>query len=184
MIVFNVVLRQLPFISHHSMSEEIRNIILLEQQIPAILLIPKDAHNGALVPVGFAAGGRDVISSKSCGDHAGTVALKVFPVDASHDVGLVGNDDQLFALPCISKEAARIHPSLPLLHLVLYTHPDVFGYGIRFLLREGRHDGDEDFAASVHRVDVLFLKKHGDVLVLELPDVFQAVESVAGKAAD
>ena len=67
---------------------------------------------------------------------------------------------------------------------VLKPQPDVLGKALAFLLGKRGHDGEQDFAFGIQRVDSLFLEENGDVLVLQLPDVFQAVEGVPGKAAD
>lgn len=49
---------------------------------------------------------------------------------------------------------------------------------------EACHDGDQNLALRVHRVDGLLLEPDRDVLVLEEPDVLEAVERVAGESAD
>ena len=51
----------------------------------------------------------------------------------------------------------------------------VLGEGLGFLLRKAGHDRDQNFSLGVHRVDVLLFKPDGDVLFLQLPDVFEAV---------
>ena len=48
----------------------------------------------------------------------------------------------------------------------------------------GIHDRDQHLALSVQRVDGFLFKINRYVLVLQLPDVLQAVESVSGKSAD
>ena len=52
------------------------------------------------------------------------------------------------------------------------------------LLRKARHDGDEQFALSVKRPDVFFLKIALNAMIFEFPDRSQAVDRVSGKAAD
>ena len=49
---------------------------------------------------------------------------------------------------------------------------------------KARHDRDQHLALSVQRVDGFLLEINRYVLVLQLPDVLKAVESVAGKSAD
>ena len=49
---------------------------------------------------------------------------------------------------------------------------------------KARHDRDQHLALSVQRVDGFLFKINRYVLVLQLPDVLQAVESVSGKSAD
>ena len=53
-----------------------------------------------------------------------------------------------------------------------------------FLLSKARHDRKEHLAFGIQRVYGLLLKIDWNVLVLELPDVLEAVESVSGKSAD
>ena len=42
----------------------------------------------------------------------------------------------------------------------------------------------QDFAFRVQGVAGLFLEENRNVLILQLPDVLQAVEGIAGKSAD
>ena len=60
----------------------------------------------------------------------------------------------------------------------------VLGKGLRFLLCEGCHDGQKNFALGIHRIDVFLLKVHGNVLFFQLADVFQAIQCITGESAD
>ena len=53
-----------------------------------------------------------------------------------------------------------------------------------FLLSKARHDRKEHLAFGIQRVYGFLLEIDRNVLVLELPDVLEAVESVSGKSAD
>lgn len=68
--------------------------------------------------------------------------------------------------------------------MVLQTHLHVLAQGLAFLLGERSHDRQHHFTLGVHGIDSFLLKYHRDVLVLQLPDVFQAFQRIPGKPAD
>jgi len=55
---------------------------------------------------------------------------------------------------------------------------------LAFLLSKARHDRKEHLAFGIQRVYGFLLEIDRNVLVLELPDVLEAVESVSDKSAD
>lgn len=73
---------------------------------------------------------------------------------------------------------------LSLLVAVLKAELDVLAHGLTFLLGKARHNRKEHLALSIQCVYGLLFKIDRYVLVLELPDVLQAVEGVSGKSAD
>ena len=46
------------------------------------------------------------------------------------------------------------------------------------------HNRNKNFPLGIHCVDGFFLEENGDVLIFELPDVFQTIQCVSGKSAD
>ena len=84
----------------------------------------------------------------------------------------------------VPEEAIVIDLHLSLLVAVLQTELHVLAERLAFLLGKARHDCDQHFALGIHRVDGLLFEVDRDVLVLELADVLEAVEGVAGKTGD
>ena len=60
----------------------------------------------------------------------------------------------------------------------------VFGDAPGFLLRETRHDGDEQFAFAVEGPDIFLFKVALDAVFLELADGRKAVHGVPSESAD
>ena len=73
---------------------------------------------------------------------------------------------------------------LTVLVSVLQSQFDVLAQGLAFLLCEARHDSKQHLSFGIHRVNVLFLKENRNVLLLQFPDIFQAVQRIPGKTAD
>ena len=53
-----------------------------------------------------------------------------------------------------------------------------------FLLRQGSHNRNQDLTLGIHCVDGFLFEEDGNVLILQLADVFQAIQRVSGKSAD
>ena len=61
---------------------------------------------------------------------------------------------------------------------------DILGKALAFLLRQGCHDSQKDFAFRIQGIDSLFFKKHGNVFLLQLTDVFKAIQGIPSESAD
>lgn len=48
----------------------------------------------------------------------------------------------------------------------------------------GSHNRNQNLTLGIHCVDGFLFEENGNVLILQLADVFQAVQSVSGKSAD
>ena len=59
-----------------------------------------------------------------------------------------------------------------------------FGQLAHLVLRDGGHDGEAQLGVPVEGVDVVVLKEHADAVPQQLARVADAVEGVAGEAAD
>ena len=70
------------------------------------------------------------------------------------------------------------------LHFITNAHGDILTDRGRLLLGNGGHDGDEDFAFGVERVDVLFFKIDSYVLLFQQPDILETIQRVAGETTD
>ena len=73
---------------------------------------------------------------------------------------------------------------LPVGHTLPLASGDVFGNAPAFLLGQAAHDGDQQFALPIERPYVFLFKVAFDAFFLQLPDGGQAVDGIAGKAAD
>jgi hypothetical protein len=134
------------------------------------------------VPFLFSCSGENAVSFKPSGYfiHAGT--LKIFSVDALYDFSLLRINDELAILVlCVSEKAVMVDGDLSLLVTVLKTELHVLAERLAFLLGKTCHYCDQYLAFGVHRVYGFFFEVDRDVLVLELSDVLQAVEGIAGK---
>src|SRR5699024_6774943 len=83
-----------------------------------------------------------------------------------------------------TKETVVVYGHLPLLVSILESQLHVLGEGLAFLLCKARHDGKQNLALGIHRVDVFLLKIYGDVLFFKLSDVFKAIQCISGKSAN
>ena len=72
----------------------------------------------------------------------------------------------------------------PLGVMVADTHLDVLGDTRAFLLGDTGHDRGQDFALAVRCQNVLLLEQNAYPLCLQLSDVLEAVQRVAGETRD
>ena len=77
-----------------------------------------------------------------------------------------------------------IDPDFSILETVLQSKFDVLTQGLAFLLCQARHNGKQHLTLGIHGVDILFFKENRDVLFLQFPNIFQAIQGVSGKPAD
>lgn len=185
MIVLDVVLWHRAVVLDTLLGEEVRGVGLLQQGVSDVLLIAENLVDGAGVPLCFSGTGENAVRFKPGGNFVHAGAFKVLPVDAFYDFCLlrINNKMSVFILG-IAEEAVVIDLHLSLLVAVLQAELHVLRKALAFLLGKTRHDRDQHFALGVHCVDRLLLEVDRDVLVLQLPDVLEAVEGVSGKTAD
>lgn len=137
------------------------------------------------MPFFLARAGEDSVCHKPGGYFVHAGAFEVLPVDAFYDFCLLWVYDQVPVLILgVAEKAIVIDVHFSLLETVLKSQLDVLAHGLAFLLGKARHDRKENLSLSVQRVYGLLFKIDRDVLVLELPDVLEAVEGVSGKSAD
>ena len=60
----------------------------------------------------------------------------------------------------------------------------VVGNGAAFFLSNAGHDGDQQLALSIQRIDALFFKIYCNPAFLELADGSQGINRISGKAGD
>ena len=111
--------------------------------------------------------------------------LPVFPVDALYHLCLFRIDDEiLICILGVAEEVIVIYLYLAILVAKLESQLHILAEGLRFLLRQGSHNRNQDLTLGIHCVDSFLFKEDGNVLILQLADVFQAVQRVSGKSAD
>lgn len=73
-----------------------------------------------------------------------------------------------------------VNPDLPLLVVELYPESNVRRQGFRFLLRQSRHDRNENLALGIEGIYIFLLKENWYILFLQLPDIYFRLSSVLG----
>lgn len=106
-------------------------------------------------------------------------------VNQFHRLGLFPVDDQIpVRPPVIPEEMSEWHTHLAISESLPMAPGDIFRDAPAFFLRQGTHDGDEEFALGIKRPDIFLLEIYLDALVLELAYRRQAVHGVSGETAD
>lgn len=184
-VVLDVVLRNDAIVLDALLRQEVRGVGLLKQGVAHVLLVAENLVDGAGVPFFLARAGEDSVCHKPGGYFVHAGAFEVLPVDAFYDFCLLWVYDQVPVLILgVAEKAIVIDVHFSLLETVLKSQLDVLAHGLAFLLGKARHDRKENLSLSVQRVYGLLFKIDRDVLVLELPDVLEAVEGVSGKSTD
>ena len=184
-VAFHIVLRNGAVVLDAFLRQKVRGVGLLQKRVTDVLLVPENLVDGAGVPFCFARAGEDAVRFKPCGDLVHAQALQVFPVDTPDDFGLLRFNDQIaVSVFGVAEETVVVDLHFALLVAVLDTELHVLRKALAFLLGKGRHDRQKHLALGVHCVDGLFLEENRNVQILELTDVFQAIQRVTGKAAD
>ena len=185
MAVLYIILRNDAVVGNSLLVEEIHRIGLLQESVTNVLLIGKNLFQRTLQPVGISCSCLDTVRFQALSNLKQACAIQILSVNSHDDLRFFRDDDQIsFIILCIAKEAVVIDLHFSCLVAELQSQFYILGKGLAFLLCKGCHDGQKDFALGIHRIDVLFFKVHGNVLFLQFPDVFQAIQSVAGKSAD
>lgn len=113
------------------------------------------------------------------GIHAVQVHIKYFP----NDVGFFFIDNKLTAYEVISQRSAA-GIELSELHPLLVAPTHIAGDGLTLALGKGCVQGCHQFRRHPCGVNVLFLEEDSRAVGSELPDGFQALCRIAGKARD
>ena len=109
--------------------------------------------------------------------------LPVFPVDALYHLCLFRIDDEIpICILGVAEEVIVIYLYLAILVAKLESQLHILTEG--FLLRKGSHNRNQNLTLGIHCIDGFLFKEDGNVLILQLADVFQAVQRVSGKSAD
>ena len=123
--------------------------------------------------------------SQLLGDRRRHHALYEQAVDHLHGFRLLRHNARLPILTFFVAEELLVgHADLAIGKSFPLPPGDVLTDGAAFLLRQRGHDGDEQLALAVHRVDVLFLEVYLHAAFLELTDSGQRIHGVPRKPAD
>lgn len=101
------------------------------------------------------------------------VAFQVFPVDALYHLCLFQIDDEIsICILGVAEEVIVIYLYLAILVAKLKSQLYILAEELRFLLRQGGHNRNQDLTLGIRCVDGFLLKEDGNVLILQLADVF------------
>ena len=183
--VLHIVLGHEPIILDALLRKEVHGVGLLQEGVTDVLFVSENLGDVASVPFLASRAIFDAISYETPRDFQRAGALQVLPVDALNDLGLLGDNHQMLVFILgVPKKPLAVDLDFPLLVAVLEPHLHVLAQGLAFLLGEGSHDRQQDFTLGVHGTNALFFKEHGNVLILQLANVIQAVHGISGEPAD
>ncbi|MPM90568.1 hypothetical protein SDC9_137689 [bioreactor metagenome] len=116
---------------------------------------------------------QNAVRLQTTGDLQHTGTFKVFPVDALDNFGFLRHNHQMLVFVLgIAEEPIAVDLDFTLLVAVLQTQLHILAQGLAFLLSKGCHNCKHDLALGIHGVDIFLFKVNGNVLFLELADVF------------
>lgn len=185
MVMFHIVLRHFPFIRFHFFGQEVDGKPLLQQDIALVFLIRQDALYRPRIPAFLFRRGFQPSGSQLPGNGVEGIPVQEQTVNQFHRLGLFPVDDQIpVRPPVIPEEMSERHTHLAISESLPMAPGDIFRDAPAFFLRQGTHDGDEEFALGIKRPDIFLLEIYLDALVLELAYRRQAVHGVSGETAD
>ena len=119
-------------------------------------------------------------------NHCRAIVIQVFPKNAPNDLCFFGNNHQhiRFLSPVKPHKGFRIEIPLPLLHFILNPHPHILGNALAFLLCNARHDGDQNFALGIQRIDGFFFKVNGNSQLFQFSNILETIQRISGKSTD
>ena len=110
-----------------------------------------------------------------------TITFRYCLINAAHDGGFLGNNDQSAVLPAIPKNAES--PVWNTLFHALANAPlDVIADGAAFLLRKRSEQRQQQLAALRQCINSFFLEPNRNPQFLQATDGYQHVQRVAGEA--
>ena len=185
MVAFHIVLRNNAVVLDSGFIQEVCGVGLLKKSITDVFFISKNLVDGAGPPFCFASAGEDAVCFQTFCNPVHRVALQVFTVDALYHLRLLWIDDEIpICILGVAEEVIVIYLYLAILVAKLESQLYILAEGLRFLLSQGSHNRNQDLTLGIHCVDGFLFEEDGNVLILQLADVFQAVQRVAGKSAD
>ena len=154
-VVLDVILWHFAFVLPCFFREEVDGVALLEERIAFVFLVRENAADRALAPVLATAGCRDAPARELGGDGVEGVAREEEAVDFLDGLSLLAVHDEVSVRAFVVTEETLVgHADLAVGEAFPLAPGRVFGDAAAFFLREGAHDGDEEFALRVKRPDV------------------------------
>ena len=185
MAVFHIILWDNPLVLYPFFIKKINSIGLLQKGVSDVLFILQDFLQCFRMPLRFPSPGENPVRFQATPDLEQACPFQVLPVNPLYHFRLRRLYDQVsFLILCAPQEPAVVDPDLSVLKTILQAKFDILAQGLAFLLCQARHDGEQHLILGIHGIDILFLKENRDVLLLQFPDIFQAVQSICGKPAD
>ena len=185
MAAFHVVFRHHTIVPAALFVKDADRIGLLKESVTDVFFVGEYLLDVRLMPAGMFRAVENAVSLEPAPYLYKTCPLQIFAVNPSDHLGLLRHDDKFSAFVLgIAEESVVVDLDLALLIAELDAEPDVRRQGFGLLLRQRRHDRHKHLALGVERVDVLLLKEYGYIHFFQLPRIFEAVDCVAGEAAD
>ena len=183
--VLDVVLRHFALVHLVGLRKEVRAECLLQQGVPFVFFVCKNAHDSIGPPGGFAARCQNPARRQITGDVRGSLAFEEGPVDISHGLGLLGIDLRHTIRPlAVSEERAVRNNGLALGEPLTHSPCHVLGNTPAFLLGQAAHDRNEQLALGIQGEDVFLLEIHLNPCGLELSYRRKGIDRIPGEAAD
>ena len=185
MAAFHVVFRHHAIVPATLFVKDAYRIGLLKESVTDVFFVGEYLLDVRFMPAGMFRAVENAVSLKPAPYLYKTCPFQVFAVNPSDYLGLLRHDDQLSAFVLrIAEKPVVVDLNLALLITELDTEADIRRQGFGLLLRQRRHDRHKHLALGVERIDVLLLEEYGYIHFLQLPRIFEAVDCVAGEAAD
>ena len=184
MAALHIILRNFPFVRLALLGKEVHRVALLQAGIAFVLFVGKDVLHRPVPPGLLPRGRRDVPVRQIFRNGVGRLPLHEQPVDEPHRLRFFRHNFHLPFLPLPVYEEGTVGQADLAVRKPLPLPPcHVFGNGAGLFLRQRGHDGDEELALGVQRVDILFLEVDLHAFLLQLPNRGEAVHRVPCKPA-
>ena len=184
-VIFNVILRELPGVFLMYSGQHILGKGLLQQHITAVFFVLQDALDALCRPCGVATGCECTRRFQLCLDTLQTVPLQVAVENQPNDFSLLRDDLRLAVRPFSIADDSAVREGE---FTVLISHALIAGYilgnRLAFGLGKGAQYGEDHLRVHGGGVDVLFFKYHRDSHLFQHSDVLNTVQCVAGEAGN
>ena len=163
MAVLDIVLGNLSLIRLLFLLKEIYRERLLQQGVSFVLLICQNGFHRATPPFLLARGRGDSLSRQTSGNAGGRLPVQKHAIDLTNDSCLVLHDLHRSVLALFIPKKVRVgYCHLSIRDSLSPAPCDVFRDRPAFLLRQRRHDGDQQFALAIQRVDILLFRVYSN----------------------
>lgn len=183
-VVRHIILGYFTAVLFDLLGQEVRGECFLQQHIAGVLFVAQDVLDRGLGPGGFAAWGKNVHLFQFGLELRRGLAGQKAVEDILDRFGSFGVDLWLAirAAP-VADEVLVLERAFPLLEQAAFTHRDVLAQRFALGLGKGRKPGQVDLTAQVAGIQALFLELNDHTQTFQQPDIADAVQCVAGEAA-